>query len=133
MERLRMAILTASSTGSPVPAPRWPQRKTFRELIRLGRQMGADVFVVSHRDFDWRNRRVYGYTLRNAGGRDVWTRRRYALPHVVYNRVPSRLAEASPGIRRCLERVGNLLGPRLFNPFYLNKDTTFRIDRKSVV
>lgn len=127
MDRIRMAILTASSTGSPVRAPLWPQKKTFRELILLGRKMGTDVFVVSHRDFDWAHGSVYGYTLRNVNGHETWVRRRYDFPHVVYNRVPSRTAEDSPAIRRCLLRVGHRIGPRLFNPFYLNKATIFQI------
>lgn len=127
MEPVRMAILTTDRVGRAVPAPRWPQRSTFRELIALGRPMGVDVFVAAPTDFDWNRGIVHGYTVRERGERAFWVRRPYPLPDVLYNRVPSRTAEGRSVVRACLARMSRRIGPALFNPFYLNKASVFRL------
>lgn len=127
MEPVRMAILTTDRVGRAVPAPRWPQRSTFRELIAVGRPMGVDVFVAAPTDFDWNRGIVHGYTVRERGDRAFWVRRPYPLPDVLYNRVPSRTAEGRWVVRACLARMSRRIGPALFNPFYLNKASVFRL------
>lgn len=126
MPRIRMAILTTNKTGGAVPPARWPQRDTFRELIQAGRRMNVDVFIAHPRDFQWRRDSVIGYTLAEGEPMPRWVRRRYPLPHVAYNRVPSRIAESRPSVQECLSRLSRRLGPRLFNPFYLSKSSVFQ-------
>lgn len=127
MPRIRMAILTTNKTGGAVPPARWPQRDTFRELIQTGRRMNVDVFIAHPRDFHWRRESVTGYTLADDEPMPRWVRRRYPLPHVAYNRVPSRIAEAQPTVQACLARLSQRLGPSLFNPFYLSKSSVFQL------
>lgn len=129
MAPLHMAILTSTLVGGPVPAPHWPQRSTFQEIIQIGREMGMEVFVSCPQDFDWQRRQVAGYTYfpGEGGRRPRWVRRRYPLPDVVYNRIPSRAAEAQPLVQACLRRMARRIGPALFNPSYLDKASVFRI------
>lgn len=120
MPRAILGILTTYPDGSSVRGPRWPQWRTFAEIIRCGRDRGVVVYVFSPAGVDWRRRQVLGWRASSHGLRH-WVARWFPLPDVVYNRVPTRTAEARPAVRQCLRRLMRELDGRVYNPHYLNK------------
>ncbi|HLT58822.1 MAG: YheC/YheD family protein [Limnochordales bacterium] len=120
MGRAVLGILTTYPDGSSVRGPRWPQWRTFAELIRCGREQGVLVYVFSPDGVDWRRRQVLGWRASAQGPRH-WVARWFPMPDVVYNRVPTRTAESRPAVRQCLRRFQRELDGRVFNPHYLNK------------
>lgn len=120
MARAVLGILTTYPDGSSVRGPRWPQWRTFSEIIRAGREHGVLVYVFSPGGVDWRRRQVLGWRVSAQGPRH-WHARWFPMPDVVYNRVPTRTAEGKPSVRECLRRLRRELDGRVFNPHYLNK------------
>ncbi|REJ32083.1 MAG: hypothetical protein DIU83_09610, partial [Bacillota bacterium] len=120
MARAVLGILTTYPDGSSVRGPRWPQWRTFSEIIRAGREHGVLVYVFSPGGVDWRRRQVLGWRVSAQGPRQ-WHARWFPMPDVVYNRVPTRTAEGKPSVRECLRRLRRELDGRVFNPHYLNK------------
>ena len=58
-----------------------------------------------------------------------WRRQTFPFD-CVYNRVPTRVAENRPSVRRTLRRLrlvlGDAFGDKVFNPHYLNKSMLYR-------
>lgn len=122
MNRAALGILTTYPDGTSCRRPRWPQWRPFVELMRMGRAVGVTVYVFSPDDVDWANRRIYGYYCppsKTHGRR--WIVRAFPFPDAVYNRVPTRIAERHPAVRRTLRRFHAALSGRVYNPHYLNK------------
>ncbi|MBO8141652.1 MAG: YheC/YheD family protein [Firmicutes bacterium] len=124
MPRAVLGILTTYPDGSSVRGPRWPQWRSFAEIIRHGRKQDVLVYVFSPGGVDWRRRQVLGWRSFGQGARR-WALGWFPMPDVVYNRVPSRTAERHPSVRACLRRFLALHG-RVFNPHYLNKSALQR-------
>ena len=120
MRRAVLGILTTYPDGSSVRGPRWPQWRTFSELIQCGREHDVLVYVFSPAGVDWRRRQVLGWRSSTRGPRH-WVARWFPMPDVVYNRVPTRTAEGRPSVRQCLRRLMRELDGRVYNPHYLNK------------
>lgn len=129
MKRVVLGILTTYPNGASCTAPRRPQWRPLAELSSLAAADGVLAYVFSPAGVDWRTGRVAGFRWSpspdGTGGR--WTRGIFPLPHAVYNRVPTRIAEGRGDVQQTLRRLQRLLGGRVFNPHYLNKSGVARI------
>lgn len=122
MRRAVLGILTTYPDGTSCRAPRWPQWRPFAELVRLGNEAGVLVYIFSPDAVDWNNRRIYGFRCGPAGTpARRWSVRAFPFPDVIYNRVPTRIAEQHPTVRRTLRTFTTALTGRVYNPHYLNK------------
>ncbi|GGF85827.1 endospore coat-associated protein YheD [Paenibacillus albidus] len=110
-----VAILTTSDKERQFAG----NRNNFRDLIRMGKEMGYLVYVVTVRDLKLEDRTVTGY-VPSPGGK-LWYSIPLPLPQIIYNRIPTReKEEREPVIRKiaqCLEHPEI----QLFNPFFFNK------------
>jgi len=91
----------------------------FRHLIRLARKMGAIAYVFTPYGINWNDRTIAGFTLTGKSGR--WVRGRFPFPHVVYNRVPNRVAERRPAVDSARRRFIEAPDIHFFNPKFLDK------------
>lgn len=128
MKRVVLGILTTYPDGTSCKRPRRPQWQPLAELIRLGEQAGVLAYVFSPAGVQWPTRRVYGFRCHTTPGssRVRWRAGVFPLPNVVYNRVPTRIAEGRADVQRTLRRFYNTLDGRVFNPHYLNKSGVAR-------
>lgn len=128
MKPVVLGILTTYPNGASCRRPRRPQWEPMAELIRLGEQAGVLAYVFSPAGVDWTARRVLGF--RCGGSSDAastrWRSGTFPLPDVVYNRVPTRIAEGRSAVQRTLRRFYTTLSGRVFNPHYLNKSGVAR-------
>lgn len=132
MTRPVLGILTTYPDGSSCRGPRWPQWRTFAQLIRRGSEAGVLVYVFSPDGVDWAAGRVRGWRCGPPGTpAHRWVMRTFPFPDFVYNRVPTRVAENRPSVQRTLrllrQRLGDQFGDRVFNPHYLNKAMLSRV------
>lgn len=83
----------------PGPSLYGPQTAFFRRLIRLGRTMNMCVYVFEARDVDTARGVIHGVTWEEGRG---WVRRRFPLPHVLYDRgmVNGRVMRIQNWLRR---------------------------------
>ncbi|REJ32265.1 MAG: hypothetical protein DIU83_09050, partial [Bacillota bacterium] len=110
---------------------RWPQWRSFAQLIRSGEDRGVLVYVFSPDGVDWAARTVRGWRCGPPGTpARRWRQQTFPFPDCVYNRVPTRVAENRPSVRRTLRRLrlvlGDAFGDKVFNPHYLNKSMLYR-------
>ncbi|MCL6602758.1 MAG: YheC/YheD family protein [Paenibacillus sp.] len=94
-------------------------RNNFRDIIKVGRDLGYFVYVVTVRDLKLDSRVITGF-VPIPGGK-LWSSIPVPLPQIIYNRIPTRELEEKPLIARkiaqCLERPDIVL----YNPFFFNK------------
>src|SRR5690625_4736648 len=128
MKRVVLGILTTYPDGSSCQRPRRPQWQPLAELIRLGEKAGVFAYIFSPAGVQWPGRRVFGFRCDVAPGtsRVRWRAGMFPLPDVVYNRVPTRVAEGRADVQRTLRRFYKLLNGRVYNPHYLNKSGVAR-------
>jgi hypothetical protein len=104
-------------------------RENFIDIIRAGKELGIDVYVITPKDLNLHHSRIYGY--RYDFNQKIWKRQIFPLPQVVYNRIPNRddelLAEVQQTIKDCMKHPGI----QLFNPAFFNKWTLFGWLKKS--
>jgi hypothetical protein len=95
----------------------------FIDLIRTGKEMGAKVFVVTAKDIKLGNPKVKSFVY-NAETK-AWTQKLLPLPHVIYNRIPSRKDELLPEVQQTIQACMKHKNIHLFNPSFFNKWTLF--------
>lgn len=115
--RKRSARLFAGLTGR------------FRRLITSAREMGAIAYVFTPKGIQWDNKIIRGYTYLPHGRGGRWVQGVFPFPNVVYNRVPTRRAEARRPVRRARLRLLDEPGLTLFNPEFLDKWRVYEILR----
>lgn len=126
MPKAVLGILTTYPDGSSCRGVRWPQWRSFAQLVRRGDQEGVLVYVFSPDGVDWASGRVRGWRCGPPGTpARLWRRKTFPFPDCVYNRVPTRVAENRLSVQRTLRlfrrRLGDAFGDKVFNPHYLNK------------
>jgi hypothetical protein len=95
----------------------------FLDLERVGRDLGADVYVVTASDLKLMARSIYGY--RYHADKKKWLKELVPAPNVIYNRIPYRKMEMMPEVQQTLQACLRSNQVDLFNPFFFNKWTLF--------
>ncbi|MFC4075792.1 YheC/YheD family endospore coat-associated protein [Salinithrix halophila] len=113
-----IAILTSSGSGSF-----HGNRSNFSDIIRMGRRMGVMVFVVTPEGFRANSPTVRGWLLDSRKLRQRWVHAVLPMPHVVYNRIPTRKAEQQPAVESTLQHLLHSSQIHLFNPGFFDKWT----------
>lgn len=131
MPKTVLGILTTYPDGTSCRAPRWSQWRTFAHIIRRGRQMGVLAYVFSPDGVSWSTGQIRGWRTGPPGpAQSRWVMRTFPFPDLVYNRVPTRVAESRPSVQRTLQllrrRLDDQGGDKVFNPHYLNKSMLHR-------
>lgn len=82
----------------------------FQALTRQGARLGTPTFVFTPGDVRWEEGRIFGYVSTPTARGAVWRRQSFPMPDVIYDRVQTRRAEASPNYsvfrRRLKQKVG---------------------------
>ena len=102
--------------------------QNFQDILQTGESMGYTVYIVTVRDLNVTGSTVKGYTYNKGSGK--WTSQSFPLPHVLYNRIPSREDERKPSVQRKIEECLQS-GIELYNPFFFNKWNLFEWLKKS--
>lgn len=116
-----IGVLTDSSLRS-VSAPFGERTAFLRQLLQLGKKR-AYFFAFTPRDINWQQETVNGWFYQSGG---KWYRRVVPLPDVVYNRLPSRRAEAGSALVTLRERFVRRRIP-FFNWSFFNKSDVYRL------
>ncbi|WP_135549090.1 YheC/YheD family endospore coat-associated protein [Paenibacillus cymbidii] len=124
-ERTNLAILTMHDEHRPFRGNHF----NFIDLIKKGRELGAFVYVLTAKDIKRRAHKWNGYVY-NAETKS-WTRQLLPLPHVMYNRIPTRKDEMLPEVQRKIRFCLKQDSVRVFNPAFFNKWTLFEWLNKS--
>ncbi|MBO9607253.1 MAG: YheC/YheD family protein [Paenibacillaceae bacterium] len=100
MRRTTIGVLTYRDNK------RFMEPDYFRDLIREGRKLGADVYLFSHQDVQQERKKVYGF-VPNAGG--GWSRRELPWPDIVIDRFRSHWTPALTQLREsnCFRYANN--------------------------
>ncbi len=117
----RSPLVIAILTGTARTVSFGGNRANFRDLLVTAKRNRAIAYVVTVPQLQQglSNQRVQGfaYDLR----RKSWYEGNFPLPHVVYNRIPTRAQEKSIGAKDLIERLLKRSDMRLFNPEFFNK------------
>lgn len=103
-------------------------RQNFQEILKAGKDMGYQVYVVTARDLKLKQDTVKGYYV---GSNHKWEQRQYPLPQIIYNRIPSREDEAIPWVRQKINQCLKHPDMMIYNPFFFNKRELFKWLSKS--
>lgn len=98
-------------------------RNNFRDIIRTGKEMGFLVYVITVRDLKLEERMVNGYVPSPSG--KLWYSIPVPLPHVIYNRIPTREDEVKSNVIRKIAQCLEHPGIKLYNPYFFNKWSLF--------
>lgn len=100
--------------------------RNFMDLIRMGRQMGVTVFVLTPRGLRaYNDSTVHGYLLDHRTGTPRWISAKLPTPNVVYNRIPNRKAERSKEAQAAIRHLQSMPNVHLFNPSFFDKWTLY--------
>lgn len=94
-------------------------RNNFRDIIRMGKEMGFLVYVVTVRDLKLEDRMVNGY-VPSPGGK-LWYSIPVPLPQIIYNRIPTREDEEKATVARKITQCLEHPGIQIYNPYFFNK------------
>ena len=95
--------------------------KNFADLIRMGYKMGVSVFVLTPSSFRKNSRFVDGYVLDPFSKKKRWLKAKLPFPHVIYNRIPDRIAEKQNAEQTILNHLKAMPNVHLFNPSFFDK------------
>ncbi len=102
------------STGKPIRF----ESRSYKELIKHGRQRGVLVYLFSQRGISPDGKSIKGATIDHKG---QWVRGVYPRPDIVYNRIRKRKIENRPEIQDLLKKYKEDPRLYLFNSRYLGK------------
>jgi hypothetical protein len=101
-------------------------QQNFADIIRMGRRMGIAVYVLTPRGLDtYEETAVEGYLLDHRSTRLRWIKAKLPLPHIVYNRIPTRRSENSSQVQAAIHKLQKTFDIQLFNPHFFNKWTLY--------
>lgn len=95
--------------------------KNFADLIRMGHKMGVAIFVLTPSSFRKDSHFVQGFLLDPNSKRNRWLKAKLPFPHVIYNRIPDRLAEQQKKEQSILQQLQAMPHIHLFNPSFFDK------------
>lgn len=120
-----IAILTTEDQQRPFSG----NHQNFIDLIKVGRERGALVYVTRIQDLKLGQKRINGFVYQPE--RRSWSRMLVPFPQVVYNRIPNRKDEQRPEVQQLLKACLKHSRLRLFNPSFFYKWTLFEWLNKS--
>lgn len=123
--QLVIAILTMGDSERPFRG----NHQNFIDLIRVGRERGAMVYVTRVQDLKLNQKRINGFLYQPESR--SWNQVLVPFPHVIYNRIPNRKDEQRPEVQQLLKACLKHTGVRLFNPTFFYKWTLFEWLNKS--
>jgi glutathione synthase/RimK-type ligase-like ATP-grasp enzyme len=95
------------------------------ELIYLSivsQSFPGQIYIFTPNNINWANNTCRGYVYRQfSSTRGRWESSIYPIPDVVYDRIPSRSAEARNNVQYAKMRLMQMPYLSYFNPHYLNK------------
>ncbi|RKD23762.1 hypothetical protein BEP19_04855 [Ammoniphilus oxalaticus] len=95
-------------------------KRNFIDIMRMGKQLGALVYVFAAEDIDWSTNTVGAFLYDET--KNSWKRAsEMPLPDVVYNRIPYRADEEKEFAQRAINRLTSMPSLRLFNSHFFNK------------
>lgn len=101
--------------------------KNFADIIRTGRKMGVSVFVLTPSSFGKDEHVVQGFLLDPHSKKNRWLKANLPFPHVIYNRIPDRMAENQKEEQNVLTKLKESSHVQLFNPEFFNKWNLYRM------
>jgi hypothetical protein len=114
-----IGILTQAKTRS-AEQPFGTRSPLIKQYLRAGAN-SAFYFAFTPKDINWHNETVTGFFPGKQGG---WSRKVVPLPDVVYNRLPSRIAETTSTMESFKERFSRRNIP-LFNWGFFTKSEVY--------
>lgn len=104
-------------------------RQNFIDIIRTGKEMGVQIFVITVQELSVSKRFVNGYFYDFI--KRKWFTQTAPLPRVIYNRIPFREDEWQPEVKRTIRACLRSPHVHLYNPFFFNKWDLFSWLRRS--
>ncbi|MGG4141643.1 YheC/YheD family protein [Paenibacillus algorifonticola] len=104
-------------------------RSNFADLIRVGRDQGFIVYVLTAKNLYLSRTSLKGFIFDEQ--QEIWQQRLLPFPDIIYNRIPQREDELLPAVKNKINAC--IKDPRvtLFNPFFFNKWHLFEWLRQS--
>lgn len=121
-----IAILTSSSRNGFRG-----NRQNFMDLIQTGRKMGVTIYVLTPEGIHPQSQTVRGWVLNTKNGKKRWLSATLPMPHVVYNRIPSRHMEQQAPEQKALKFFHQHPRINLFNHGFFNKWTLYQFLKES--
>jgi hypothetical protein len=101
-------------------------QENFADIIRMGQTMGITVYVLTPRGLNaYGKKEIEGYLLDHHSTRLRWIKAKLPLPHIVYNRIPTRHSENSSEVQAAMHKLQKTFGIHFFNPHFFNKWTLY--------
>lgn len=104
-------------------------RQNFIDLIRTGKEVGINIFVVTQKDLQLDQPKIQAYVYDFE--RKRWKRESMPLPQVIYNRIPNRNDELRADVQKTIKECIKHPKIEIFNPLFFNKWTLFEWLKKS--
>lgn len=100
-------------------------RDNFRDIFLSGKKLGALVYVFTPGGIHWDQHKVTGYLYDEK--QDAWVEAMLPLPHVVYNRIPTRKWEKQSAVQKTLNQLASMSQITLFNRRFFDKQSLFQL------
>lgn len=104
-------------------------RRNFADLIRIGREKGFIVYVLTAKNLYLNRSNLKGFIFDELN--EVWEQRLLPFPDIIYNRIPLREDEILPSVKNKISACAKDARVQLFNPSFFNKWYLFEWLRQS--
>lgn len=104
-------------------------RSNFADLIRIGREKGFIVYVLTAKNLYLSRSNLKGFVFNEET--ESWQQRLLPFPDIIYNRIPLREDEIQPSVRNKISACAKDPRVKLFNPSFFNKWYLFEWLRQS--
>jgi hypothetical protein len=104
-----------------------PLTSFCQEISRAGRSKAALVYIFSIDQYKSEHASIEGWVLKN----NQWSRQRFPLPDIIYNRLTSRSHESRPEVQAKIYHLKRTLNSFLFNERFLDKWEVYQTLRES--
>lgn len=101
----------------------------FKDLIRVGKSMGATVYVTTVQELKLSQKNITGHYYDKH--LKAWSTKSFPSPDVVYNRIPYRKYEKTHEVQKVIQSCLRDHAMHLFNPSFFNKWTLYEWLSKS--